>query len=686
MNLDMSDLDINWEMFNVKTGKTYDDNKKIFLDITIRAKKLLNMELHSLYRGETIPITIKNEKLSITATPHSIIKKLDEYESFKNLIHKEGDKLLDIKGIAYRNGFIARIILWDGRTDEVFEFTKHDYIKFIERRRTFYKELNIDINKLRTKYPINWNKLKVNRGARYEDAKRTFLSLVIEAWDLFKLELTSDYSKSTIDIEMKNKKFCIIATQVSLLKKFDSHKKFLKILEQEGDRVADIIGLSEKNEFIYRIITFDTKNNDNIAMTAGAYYKFIIGRKKFYNVLNSNNHYVMTNYKGSEKNIEIDYGCHHKNEITLARNYIKSPRCKFCNNYGNIIKVSVGENDIATTHPHLVKYFYKKEDSQKYSFGSDKTVDFICPDCKTKQPKKVSSIINLGLNCKRCGDSISFPQKIMNNVLFQLVENNILSSFETEYNPEWACGPYDNKFEIDGEIYIIENHGKQHYEESTRGRSLREEQQNDDNKYNIAVKNGVLHENYIIVDARNSELEYIKRSIINSRLSEIFDLNIIDWDDCFEKSLKNLVKVVCDLYTNENISVPKISARLKIGKTTVRRYLRKGELLGWCIYDTKKEQMYVQKNASECRKTKVVCLNTKKTFNSIKEAAEFYNINPSSISQVCRGKSYFGGRDKKNNIYYVWAKLEDFNKMNESDINNKLKKAYQIGINSSIKE
>lgn len=686
MSTDKKNSNINWDMFNIKTGSKYEFNRQLFLDITYRAKKLLDMKLDSQYRGESIPITIKNEICSINATPHSIIRKLDNYEAFIKLIDKEGDSLVGIKGMAYRNGFIVKIRLWDGRSDEIFEFTKNDYVKFIEQRKKFYENSNIDVNKLKRKYSVNWDKMKVVRGARYEDGKRAFLLLVTEAWDLFNLELISDYSRNNIPVEMRNAKYSIVGTQVSLLKKFDAHKEFLNRLKDEGDTLIDIISVSKNNEFIYRVMPFDSKNNEYIDMTSGAYYKFLKGRDKFYKVLNSNGHYAMTIYKGSEREIEIDYGCHHENEITLARNYLNSAKCKYCENGGSIIRVSVGENDIGTTHPHLVKYFYNKEDARKYSFGSEKIVDFICPDCNTKQSRKVASIISSGMRCKRCGDTISFPQKIMNNVLFQLKENNILNDFETEYNPKWVNGSYDNKFELDGQIYIIENHGKQHYEESSRGRSLKEEQENDKLKYDAALKNGVLENNYIVIDARESEFEYIKNSIIKSRLSELFNLNIIDWYDCLEKSLVNLVKIVCDLYNKEDLTVPQISEKLKIGKTTVRRYLRKGESLNWCKYNSKNEQVKNQKRASEGRKSPVICLNTKEKFNSIKDAAIYYNINPSSISAVCRGTSYFGGRDEEKNIYYVWARLEDFNKMNELEIEMKLKKAHEIGIKSKTKK
>ena len=122
-----------------------------------------------------------------------------------------------------------------------------------------------------------------------------------------------------------------------------------------------------------------------------------------------------------------------------------------------------------------------------------------------------------------------------------------------------------------------------------------------------------------------------------------------------------------------------ISKNLKLGKTTVRRYLRRGELLDWCSYDPEKDKLKSQKLASKGRQTAVVCLNTGEEFDSIKDAAKAYNVNPGSISAVCRGKSHFGGKDKFNNIYYVWAKKNDYLKMNEDEIKSRIEKAFKIG-------
>ena len=74
----------------------------------------------------------------------------------------------------------------------------------------------------------------------------------------------------------------------------------------------------------------------------------------------------------------------------------------------------------------------------------------------------------------------------------------------------------------------METHGKQHYEDGFKGcggRTLEEEQQNDKNKYELAIKNGIKQQNYIVIDCSKSDLEFIKNNIINSRLNELFNLN-----------------------------------------------------------------------------------------------------------------------------------------------------------------
>ena len=64
---------------------------------------------------------------------------------------------------------------------------------------------------------------------------------------------------------------------------------------------------------------------------------------------------------------------------------------------------------------------------------------------------------------------------------------------------------------------IIENHGEQHYihRGTFKSKSLEDEQRNDVYKKTLARQNGVIH--YIVLDCRESNVSWIKKSILNSQ-------------------------------------------------------------------------------------------------------------------------------------------------------------------------
>ena len=112
-------------------------------------------------------------------------------------------------------------------------------------------------------------------------------------------------------------------------------------------------------------------------------------------------------------------------------------------------------------------------------------------------------------NLNVLSDGISIPEKFMWNVLKEL---NI--EFKTQLNKkdfDW-CQNYKYDFYIPSLNMVIETHGRQHYEKSDRGRTLEEEQLNDKLKKELALNNNI--KNYIIVDCRKSELEWLKENTI----------------------------------------------------------------------------------------------------------------------------------------------------------------------------
>jgi len=240
----------------------------------------------------------------------------------------------------------------------------------------------------------------------------------------------------------------------------------------------------------------------------------------------------------------------------------------------------------AVTHPEIIKYFVNIEDAYDYNGGLSKEVQMICPNCGYVKKIRITDFIYKGFGCKRCGDGVSFPEKVMHSVLDQL---SIDFKIQLSKSLLKWCKKYKYDFYIPSLNCIIETHGVQHYNKtferiksSKSVRSLKEEQENDRLKEKLAIANNI--DSYIIIDCRESELDFIKDNILDSKLSKLFDLSNINWKKCGEYAYSSSVKEVCRLWNDEIENVPIIANRLKLGKTTVRRYLKRGTKLGWCNY------------------------------------------------------------------------------------------------------
>ena len=149
---------------------------------------------------------------------------------------------------------------------------------------------------------------------------------------------------------------------------------------------------------------------------------------------------------------------------------------------------------------------------------------------------------------------------------------------------------YDNY--IDKINCIIETHGIQHYEESSGifWTELQKTQDNDFTKEWTARGNSIA--NYIIIDCRKSNINWIKDSIMKSRLPKLlnFKESDINWLKCHEWACNSLVKVVCNLWNCGTDNVSKIGEKLKLHRDTIARYLKQGVELGWCDYDPEEEK------------------------------------------------------------------------------------------------
>lgn len=281
----------------------------------------------------------------------------------------------------------------------------------------------------------------------------------------------------------------------------------------------------------------------------------------------------------SGKKYWFDGKCGHSFE-SLPSNVIKEDglHCPVCAGR----QVQAGVNDMWTTHPELAEHLLNKEDGYRYSVNSNVKLDWICDNCyhiTNQSPSKMKLRKQL---CNNCGEIVSYGQRFVSELLEQLCEDYI-----PEKIFEWSKNKrYD--FYLPFYDCIIEVHGKQHRSKSDfsylGGRTCEEERINDIEKYNLAIKNGII--NYITIDCTLSESDYLKNSIMLSSLPEIlnFKEEDIDWRRCNISSYKNITKEVCADYRN-GADIHSLCDKYDKCKNTIMGYIIKGTKFGWCNYD-----------------------------------------------------------------------------------------------------
>lgn len=278
-----------------------------------------------------------------------------------------------------------------------------------------------------------------------------------------------------------------------------------------------------------------------------------------------------------------------------------------------------------------------------------------CNTIFTKTPSKILDNNRKGLsNCNVCSDGVSIPNKFVSNII-----KSIDIKFETEKSFDWSnLKRYD--IYIENNCCIIENHGIQHYEEcffnKLSKKSLQDEKENDRLKEQLAKENGIEH--YIILDCRKSELEWIKKSVMESELPTLFNFkeDDIDWTECYKNSLKSLVIQACELWNGGNNNVSDIGNILKVDRVSIITYLKRGASVNICCYNPKQEIIKSYSKMKEARFVQIKCLNTGEIFNNIQEASNKYQIKLDSISACCSGYRQSAG--KINGDKAIWSYVD----------------------------
>ena len=269
--------------------------------------------------------------------------------------------------------------------------------------------------------------------------------------------------------------------------------------------------------------------------------------------------------------------------------------CPYCCNNGK--RAMLGLNTIWDTDRWMCDLGLSEQDAKTHTKWSNDIVKVICPDCGKEKNIRIYDIIKNsdGISCICKTKSIKYPERFMSCVLNQL---GVEYAFQiTKKDFSW-CDKYKYDFYIPSIDGIIETHGGQHYKENTNfSMTLKEIQENDEVKYKLALYNGIKDENYIVIDCRYSDREYIKNSILNSKLNELFDLSKIDWLKCEKETIKfNLTKKICDRWNNKEEweTVRDVINNNDFGvksNATIIKHLKIGTELGLCNYSAKEERL-----------------------------------------------------------------------------------------------
>ena len=329
-------------------------------------------------------------------------------------------------------------------------------------------------------------------------------------------------------------------------------------------------------------------------------------------------------------------------------------------------KVVPGINDIPTTAPWMVKYFENPEDATKYCKTTKQKIDFVCPDCGRHHTKAIGTVYTChNLSCP-CQDGWSYPNKFMHSVLEQIGVN-----FETEKSFDWSKGRiYDDYIEHNGLKIITEQHGKQHYEReiNKNGRTIKEEQENDKIKHDLAIQNSIDY--YFVIDCRESTKEYIQNSILNSGLFSILNINPndIDFNKCDEFATSNMTKQICEYKNSHSDMTTKEIAKLfHISYKTANDWVKKGAKLGWCTYEKFDDlKLRYQREDMPVNNCPIHCITTDTYHRSATKFVEYYQsltgkkLCARNIRSVCTGK-----RNHVNNMKFEYITQEQFNQLKE---------------------
>lgn len=366
-----------------------------------------------------------------------------------------------------------------------------------------------------------------------------------------------------------------------VLLEYNGYQKWIFTGHLKDAKIGELIGKNTVR-FKYEIGQRIVSDCIDITITNRKYEKRVHGKS----IINEKLYQYKCNICG------FNCGNHYKKGVFYDEFWIIEPDllnghgCSCCCATPQV--VVQGINDIPTTDPYMIDYFQGgHEEAKRYMKSGSTYIYPKCPHCgKIRNKKMKLNTINCygSIGCD-CGDGISYPEKYFSKLLDLLNVKYIRELTKKDFS--W-CDKYRYDFYLIDYNIIIETHGMQHYKKRDFGRSFESEKKNDKTKHDIAIKNGI--SDYIVIDCRYSNSEWISESIKKSKLASLFNLKNEYYATCAEYAQKNnLCKEVCLYYeshkNDSDITMIDIASHFKISDVTLYSYLRDGNIIGWCHRD-----------------------------------------------------------------------------------------------------
>lgn len=383
---------------------------------------------------------------------------------------------------------------------------------------------------------------------------------------------------------------------------------------------------------------------------------------KYWSDLNTISPYAIERYSRKQCYFKCISNTSHPDYLIGCSDFAGCMCCPVCTGH----RVVADINSVGTIYPEFISHFVNQDDAFKYTVGSGQKVEFICPDCGNYYPRQIRYAVEHNFSCPYCGDGKSYPEKYVAEFLMQ-----IRKMYGFHFTPEktfsWSIDQSNKRkkkvydFCIDVEdIILVEAHGRQHFQygfDCFGGRTSEEECQNDILKFNLAINNGILEDHYIVLDCRESRSNWIKKSIMNSKLPILlhFKESDIDWDKCAVAATSNLIKKACDLWSSGVKNLRDISNQIGVSHSSVCNYVKKGDELGLIDY------------VSSMIKP-VVCIENNYAFwcssvcEKLSEKLFGFHISKRSITTTAHGD-----QKSAHGLHFKYITQKEFNQIKETE-------------------